>query len=96
MHYEKHELEEILNNDFLNDPDAFKAGRRNSDAVDFSIICWCLGLNPIDKFNDLAAGHGWSPAQYDAARGHMDRVQPFLVKWGTKGTDEAMVYSIDY
>ena len=94
--YTKEELEGILENDFICNPNVFKPGRRNDDAVDMSIICWCLGKNPIDVFDEISRKNDWSVNQYDEAREHMDRIAPYLVKWGTKGTTEAMDYSIDY
>jgi len=85
-----------LNTDFFGDDRCFKVGRRNDDAVDFCIISWCLGYNPVDKFNELAAQHKWDESQYDVAREHIDRIVPYLSKWGTKGTIEAMDYAINY
>lgn len=96
MQYTKQELEEILQNDFFANPKVFTSGRRNDDAVDFSIICWCLGLDPFFEFGRLSVIRDWSSNQIDVNREHIERVYPYLYKWGAKGTMEAMVYSIDY
>ena len=37
MAYDKPQLRTILDSDFVMNPDAFKPGRRNDDAVDLSI-----------------------------------------------------------
>ena len=96
MAWEKQELKDILDKDFMNERHAFYPGRRNDDAVDFSIICWCLGLDPMQKFDELCKQHGFSITDYSLARDHMERVALYLNTWGAKGTDEAMVYSINY
>ena len=94
--YTRDELLEQLNENFFDNPNCFYKGKRNDDAVDFCIITWCLGLNPIDEFNKLVVRHGWSIMQAGFARNHVCRVVPYLNKWGAKNTMEAMAYAINY
>lgn len=94
--YTRDELRKYLDEDFFNDPNCFWAGRRNNCAVDFCIMSWCLGLNPVDEFNKLVEEHPWDDKKVAACREHIDRVVPYLKKWGTKGTMEAMAFAINY
>lgn len=94
--YTRDELLKQLNENFFDNPNCFWRGERNNDAVDFCIITWCLGLNPVDQFNKLAEIHDWKEIQESLAREHIDRVVPYLNKWGTKNTMEAMAYAINY
>ena len=111
MSYIKEDLEKILKKDFMDSKDAFVHGRVNDDAVDFSIICHCLGLDPADEVKKLADSRGpnwkarWDfikkewvvcPHHLDCIMEHMQRVQPYLDKWGEPGTMDAMVYCINY
>jgi hypothetical protein len=81
----------------LKDMNMFTSGRRNDDAVDFSIVCWCLDYDPMEKFDELAIEHGFfDDTQYDIAKEHMERVQPYLEDWGERGTMDAMKYCINY
>lgn len=100
----REDLEKILKKDFYDDIHVFEEGRRNGDAVDFSIICWCLGLYPEDEYEYLflkqerkyARNPGLLSVDYIEGSAHMDRVRPYLDKWGKKGTMDAMVYCINY
>lgn len=94
--YTLEDLGKILKKDFFENRYAFTRGRRNDDAVDFSIICHCIGVDPMEQFDDLCAEHKIEGVDYDLAMEHMERVQPYLDKWGEEGTMDAMVYCIDY
>lgn len=94
--YTKEDLEKILQKDFHENRLAFTSGRRNDDAVDFSIICHCLGKDPMQEFRKLCIEHKLLESTRSLAEEHMERVQPYLSKWGEPGTMQAMVYCIDY
>lgn len=95
--YDKAELKTILDSDFLLNPDVFKPGRRNDDAVDMCCIAWCLDMNPQDILLYIKTYHyDWSSHDYNAAREHVDRVMKYVPKWGKRGTMEAMDYAINY
>ena len=94
--YTRDELLKQLNENFWDNPNCFCKGERNDDAVDFCIMTWCLGLNPVDEFNKLVEKDYWNPVQIQLIREHIDRVVPYLNKWGTKNTMEAMAYAINY
>lgn len=96
MCYTNDDLSKILKKDFFEDPKAFHAGRRNDDAVDFSIICHCLGVDPREEFDKLCVEHDFKKVDYDLAVDHMERVEPYLDRWGEEGTMDAMVYCINY
>lgn len=93
---ERKDLEHIIEKDFFENTKAFDDGRRNDDAVDFSIICHCLGVDPMDKFRELARHQEWTATRLLLTQEHMERVEPYLDKWGEEGTMEAMAYAIDY
>lgn len=94
--YNKADLRTILDSDFILNPDAFKPGRRNDDAVDMCCIAWCLNMNPYDVFDTIKIHHAWIYVQEKAAKEHVDRVMKYLPKWGKRGTMEAMDYAINY
>ena len=96
MTFTRDDLHKYLQNHFFDNPNCFLVGERNDDAVDFCIMTWCLGLNPVDEFNKLVETHDWNKTQESLAREHIDRVVPYLNKWGTKNTMEAMAYAINY
>lgn len=95
--YDKPQLRTILDSDFVMNPDAFKPGRRNDDAVDLSIICWCLNLEPYTVLLAIEKEQGgWSINDWRGIEEHMNRVKPYLDGWGTRGTMEAMAKAINY
>jgi hypothetical protein len=95
--YTKDQLMKILQDNFFEDPNVFKPGRRNDDAVDMCIIAHCLMLDPESVFADVVAAHeSWSSYQIKAAEDHVDRVIPYLDGWGKEGTMEAMRFCINY
>lgn len=96
MQYNEADLHTILNSDFLLNPEVFKPGRRNDDAVDLCCICRCLNLDPNMVFGAIRIRHQWNTKQYQKAREHMNRVMDYYENWGTPGTMEAMQYSINY
>lgn len=97
MAYDKPQLRTILDSDFVMNPNAFKPGCRNDDAVDLSIICWCLNLEPYTVLLAIEKEQGgWSAIDRCGIEEHMDRVEPYLEKWGTRGTMEAMAKAINY
>lgn len=111
MSYTKEDLEKILKEDFMEYDKAFVHGRLNDDAVDFSIVCHCLGLDPIAEVKKLVDSRGpeWKTVwdylmkedrvclnHLDCIMEHMHRVQPYLDRWGEPGTMDAMVYCIGY
>lgn len=97
MTYNAIKLLAILENDFLNNDKAFSTGRRNNDAVDMSIIAWCLDKEPTEVLAKIEDNQGgWSETQQELVREHMERVAEYLPRWGTRGTMEAMDYSINY
>ena len=97
MAYDKSQLRTILDSDFVMNPIAFKSGRRNDDAVDLSIICWCLGINPYATLIAIEKEQGgWSIDDRHSINEHMNRVKPYLERWGTRGTMEAMAKAINY
>ena len=96
-YYTKDDLVEIIERDFIDNEKCFAPGRRNDDAVDLSIICWCLDRSIPDTVLEIEAKQGgWTEAQRRAVQEHLDRVFDYLPSWGDHGTMEAMAYSIDY
>ena len=96
MSWTKEELEKILKDDFTECKDAFKDGHKNDDAVDMSIICHCLGLDVKKLVDKMSYDFDWTVARYEEAMEHIERVQPYLDRWGESGTMDAMVYCINY
>lgn len=94
--YNPADLKTILDSDYLLNPDVFKSGRRNDDAVDMCCIAWCLDMDPQDVLLDIKQRRNWTSHDYDAAKEHVDRVMKYLPNWGKRGTMEAMVYAINY
>ena len=90
------ELKVILQKDFVEDERLFEHGRCNDDAVDMSIICWCLGEDIDELIDKIAIDNKWTPEKYKNALGHLERVEPYLPKWGEYGKMDAMVYCINY
>ena len=96
MTYTKEELEKILDEQFINNPKAFEPGRRNDDTVDCMIIAHCCGIDPVGVVAACEQQNAWSDEKHKAVMEHVQRVQPYLEGWGTFGTMEAMVYTINY
>lgn len=94
--YNRADLKTILDSDFILNPNVFKPGRRNDDAVDMCCIAWCLDMDPQDVLSDIDDSHEWSINDYNTAKEHVDRVMKYLPNWGKRGTMEAMVYAINY
>lgn len=94
--YNRADLKTILDSDFILNPDVFKPGRRNDDAVDMCCIAWCLDMDPYYVLNIIKLRRAWSYAQENAAKEHVDRVMEYVPNWGKRGTMEAMVYAINY
>lgn len=94
--YNEADLMTILYSDFIQNPNVFKPGRRNDDAVNMCCIAWCLDKNPLDILVTIKERRNWSIEQYKAAKEHVDRVVNYLPNWGKRGTMEAMDYAIDY
>ena len=94
--YIRADLKTILDSDFIFNPDVFKPGRRNDDAVDMCCIAWCLDMDPYYVLDIIKLRRAWSSAQEDAAKEHVDRVMEYVPNWGKRGTMEAMVYAINY
>lgn len=99
MTYDKRVLTSFLYGDYYMDPNhAFGRGRCNDDAVDFCIICHCLGKDPEAEFSKLLELWG---SEYHVAKDstfrelaeeHIARVVPYLERWGEAGTMEATAY----
>jgi hypothetical protein len=96
MQYSEADLKNILDSDFILNPKAFGPGCRNDDTVNCMIICWCLGLEPIDVIGDIKVRHNWSPEQDAAVMEVVERVEPYLEGWGPRGTMASMAYAINY
>lgn len=96
MQYNEHNLKIILEKDFMSNPNVFKPGHRNDDAVDMCCIAWCLDMDPHDALLDLARTQSWCDHDYNLAEEHVNRVMDYIPNWGKRGTMEAMDYAIDY
>lgn len=98
MAYEVEDLKKFLEEDFLCNEDAFKDRHKNDDAVDLSIICHCLGeaYDIVSIVDVMADRFHWNKYRYDEAMEHIERVRPYLNRWGKSGTMDAMVYCINH
>ena len=97
------ELEKYRDKDFLDNSQAFKAGRTNDDMVDFCCICFALGHTPestrvliklwFDKFHI-------KDSERNRIREHYDRIEDWLMakedSGYVRGKTDIMVYAINY
>lgn len=71
--------------DLTNDPGFGTMGRRNDDAVNFSIAIHVLGYDPIEWFEALDDVVNFDPMDYSEMKDHLDRVHEYLDYWGPDG-----------
>jgi len=64
-HYEKEELERILEHDFLLNPHAFSPGRTNDDMVDSMLICFILEREWTELFSKWTDNYQVSVGDYE-------------------------------
>lgn len=70
-------------------------GRRNDDAVDFSIACHVIGLDPLSEFQQWATENNLAAYKIGLCEEHFERIAPYLIKWGPKDhEDDALDYLI--
>lgn len=103
LDYDRGELLTILDSDFILNPDAFTAGRRNDDCVDAMCICHALG----DKhfYEDVWLPHAKEcNLDEDYYRSfvlpHVERIDDWLAKKSaagySRGSDKIMTFAINY
>jgi len=102
MSFTKEQLKEILQEDFINNPDAFTAGRRNDDVVDS--MCICHALN--EEWTEMYAKHADNFADHDQdyfnkhVKEHYERVKEWLDDKAVRGYEpgyiDIMCYAINY
>ena len=101
--YDRGELLTVLDSDFILNPDAFTAGRRNDDCVDAMCICHALG----DKcfYEDVWLPHAKACNLDDEyyrkfVSEHASRIYGWLDKKEAegyqRGSDKIMTFAINY
>ena len=97
------ELEKYRDQDFLDNMQAFKAGRTNDDMVDFCCICFALGHTPdstLSLLKDWFARFNIKDSERDRIRDHYDRIENWLMEKErhgyVRGETEIMGYAINY
>lgn len=73
--------------DLVNDPEFATDGRRNKDAVNFSIALWVLGYDPIPWFEALDDTVNFHSRDYREFTDHLRRVHDYLSTWGPQGNE---------
>lgn len=101
--WERDDLLEILERDFINDPKAFTVGRRNDDCVDAMCICHALGDKWFyeDVWTPHAKKHGKDEHEYKAhVLPHVLRIDKWLGDKSSagyaRGDFDIMDYAINY
>ena len=103
LDYDRGELLTVLDSDFILNPDAFTAGRRNDDCVDAMCICHALG----DKYfyEDVWIPHTKACNLDDDyyrkfVAEHANRIYNWLKAKEdagySRGSDRIMVFAINY
>lgn len=108
MTWTKDELKEILQKDFIDNVDAFTAGRRNDDIVDSMCICFALDEEWIEMYAEHVDNWyfddemGRQSANYDwnHIKPHYERVKKWLNQKESngynRGETDIMTYAINY
>lgn len=101
--YNVADLMNILDSDFIMNPKAFAAGRRNDDVVDAMCICFALNLH---FYEDVWCKHQKQCGEDDTyyqrnVLPHVERIDKWLCdkqkyQGYTPGEMDIMVYSINY
>lgn len=101
--WERDDLLEILERDFIDDPKAFTAGRRNDDCVDAMCICHALGDKYFyeDVWIPHAKKHGKDEFEYTHyVQPHVIRIDDWLGDKSSagyvRGDFDIMDYAINY
>lgn len=100
--YTDEELREILEHDFLTNPNAFGPGRRNDDTVDSMCICFALDEEWTEMFAKWCDTHGFAETdrRVQVELVHYRRVKEWLdhkEQQGYKrGEHDIMTFAIDY
>lgn len=68
--------------DLMVDPEFGTSGRRNNDAVNFSIALHVLGYDPQEWFENLNDTVDFPAEDYFGMREHIQRVADYLEAWG--------------
>lgn len=101
--HNKDELEKYLKEDFIENCNAFKAGRTNDDMVDFCCICFALG-HPFDMTYAILINwcNQHNIKEYERRRilDHYDRIESWLLAKEDvgfeRGETRIMNYAINY
>jgi hypothetical protein len=68
--------------DLMADAEFGNEGRRNNDAVNFSIALHVLGYDPQEWFENLNDTVDFTPEDYFGMREHLQRIADYLEAWG--------------
>lgn len=102
--HSKDELEKYLKDDFIDNQQAFRAGRTNDDMVDFCCICFALGYTPdatLSELKDWFVKFNIKDSERSRIRDHYDRIENWLVdkenySGYVRGETDIMDYAINY
>ena len=102
MSWTKEELRKILQDDFIENSEAFTEGRRNDDMVDSMCICFALDEEWTEMFAKHADNFGIKNEHYfnKYLSDHYERVKNWLetkeASGYVRGEVDIMSYAINY